>query len=154
MKTYRISEANLSTPPEVVVIMNLGTAGSHRVLLSGAAAYLKSQRGLIGRMPQSVTLEDGRKVGAFPCITALTERAAAGLTALVGYDIAVGDGVRCCTQLQARERVEVLIHAHSVVAKDDLRCEWMVSKPEPTTHSKRPTSTEEEREQMLNDSPF
>lgn len=153
MKTYRISEANL-TAPEVVVIMNLGSAGTHRVLLSGAAAYMKSQRGLIGRMPQGVTLEDGRKVGAFPCITALTERAAAGLTALVGYDIAVGDGVRCCTQLQARERVEWLIKVHHVTAKDDLRCEWMVSKPEPLNHPKRRESTEEECEAQLLDSPF
>lgn len=154
-KTYRISEANLSAPEGVVILMEFPVVGRHEVLLSEAAAYLKATQGVIGRMPTRVSLTDGRKVGAFACIVAKTELAAEALGHMVGYDIAVGDGVRCATQLQAREYFLCLNRRYGIPTKN-LECKWMISPPEPTGNEPKQRSlfTQEQRDAALADSPF
>jgi hypothetical protein len=128
MKTYRISEANLTAPKGIVIILNFGEKGRHEVLLEEAAAYLRSSQGLVGIMPVGVTLPDERKVGAFPCIIAKTPLAAEAMSHMLGYEIAVGDGVRCATQLQARERATTLHRRYGIPTKN-MECLWMVSPP-------------------------
>ena len=153
MKTYRISEASLTAPEGVVIVMEFPTMGRHTVLLNEAAGYIKSTQGLCGRMPTRVSLEDGRKVGAFPTITARTELAAEALSTLVGYPIVPGDGVRCATQLQAREIATTLHRGYGVPMKN-LECQWMVTPPEPVVSNKRPLATEAQVAAQFEDSPF
>jgi hypothetical protein len=153
MKTYRISEASLSAPGGVVVIMDFPAMGRHEVLLSEAAAYIRTTQGIAGRMPVRVSLTDGRKVGAFPTIRVLTHNAAEKLSAAVGYEVEVDDGIRCATQLQAREILQRL-HRNGV-SMEEIHAQWMITPPEPTATNPRPNSfTQEQRELALSDSPF
>lgn len=157
MKTYRISEANLTSPEGVVVLMEFGQAGRHEVLLSEAASYIRQTQGISGRVPTRVSLTDGRKVGAFPCVIAKTELAAEAMSAILGYEIVVGDGVRCATQLQARE-LYLTLHRRYCIPTKDLGAQWMMSPPEPTleqaTTKKPQRFSEEEYQLQFQDSPF
>jgi hypothetical protein len=150
-KTHRISDTNMSAPEGVVIIMNFPVLGRHEVLLAEAATYIRTTQGMVGRMPTSVTLTDGRQVFAAPCIIARTPMAAEAMSHMLGYTIEPGDGVSCCTQLQARERYESLTVRYGVPQKNLRRC-WMITPPKDLCIPKT-QFTDEQRAQALADAP-
>ena len=152
MKQYLKSLAGLASAPETLVQMSIG--GSIVALqLAEVPTYLKTN-GLSDKMPNAVMV-DGVKTGAFPVIEPRTQEAALALSAVVGYPVPVGDGVRFATQKQAGDVARALKALGTTV--DELVMEWQLGKAQGATAKqlKLPLATIQPTvEAQMADSPF
>lgn len=154
MTKYLKSLAGLESAPEALVQMAIkGTIIS--LTLAEIPAVLAAE-GLENVLPNAVTF-NGVKTGVFPVIEPKTTEAALALSAVVGYPVPVGDGVRFCTQRQARDILKALARLHDDM--DDFVREWQLGRPRGATAAqleaaKEPKAGQPSIEQQLADSPF
>lgn len=126
---YKISATGLETQPDLKVRVQWENGTKVRVTLGelwdrihngSNLGPVLAKTGLVGSW-----LDDGRKVGIYPTITALTERAAQVLSLLTHVRIEVGDGFRYGWQSYAEKDYTRMCNAG---LKDELRATWMIGK--------------------------
>jgi hypothetical protein len=145
MTKYLKSLAGLSSAPEALVQMSI--AGTIITVQLAEVPQVLAENGWENNLPRDVTC-NGVKTGVFPVIEPKTQDAALALSAVMGYPVPVGDGVRFCTQRQARDILRVLKKLGTNL--DDLVREWQMGKPQGATAQDlvtapkpRPTPTNE-----------
>ena len=121
--TYRVSERNLVQDDAVVIGLKFD---GDETIYEGPLEQLPQivrENGLRHRMPRRVTI-NGRKGGAFPCLIARSELAAAFISGVVGYTITKDDGVSFATQAKA---AETFSKARAVGAEpEEMSFEWRI----------------------------
>lgn len=152
MKRYLKSLAGLTSAPETLVQISIGGT-IMSMTLAEIPSVLKAER-LTDKMPNAIMV-DGVKTGAFPVIEPKTQEAALALSAVVGYPVPVGDGVRFATQKQAGDVARALKALGTTV--DELVMEWQLGKAQGATAKQLnlplPT-TQPTVEAQMADSPF
>lgn len=122
MKQYKVSQMGLKSQPEALVKLRFDTGAEVEAQLESLPAILRKE-GLRNKMPVRVEI-NGMKGGAFPCIIARSEVAAAFISGRVGYEVGVEDGVSFATQAAAAKLYAALRDAGAPAA--DLKFEWLL----------------------------
>ena len=128
MTKYLKSLAGLTSAPETLVQISIGGT-IMSMTLAEIPSVLKAA-GLVNALPNAVMV-NGVKTGAFPVIEPKTVGAALALSSVVGYPVPLGDGVRFCTQSQARYVAKALLNLGTSL--DELVMEWQLGRPRGAT---------------------
>lgn len=123
MTKYLKSLAGLTSAPETLVQMSIGGT-IMSMTLAEVPSVLKAE-GLVNALPNAVMV-NGVKTGVFPVIEPKTAGAACALSAVVGYPVPLGDGVRFSTQRQAGDIARELKKLG--VQMDELVMEWQLGR--------------------------
>lgn len=112
----------LRSQPDALVKLRFDTGAEVEAKLDSLPNVLR-EHGLRNKMPVRVEI-NGMKGGAFPCIIARSELAAAFISGRVGYQVGNDDGVSFATQAAAAKLYAALRDAGAPAA--DLKFEWLL----------------------------
>lgn len=121
-KQYKVSQMGLRSQPDALVKLRFDTGVEVEAQLESLPNVLRKE-GLRNKMPVRVEI-NGMKGGAFPCIIARSELAAAFISGRVGYNIGADDGVSFATQAAAAKLYAAVRDAGAPAA--DLKFEWLL----------------------------